>query len=104
MQTSQLSPAIIDRLLKPAKSVAEIQAAYKPRKLQVGAQVTRVCPSPTGFLHIGTLYAALIAERLAHQTGGVFYLRVEDTDRKREVPGARELILKAFASFGLGYD
>ena len=63
----------------------EIEAAYGPRELSQEAKVTRMAPSPTGFMHLGNLYGALIDERLAHQSGGVFYLRIEDTDAKRKV-------------------
>jgi len=56
---------------------------YPKRNLKEGAKVTRYAPSPTGFQHIGGIFAALINERLASQTDGVFYLRIEDTDQKR---------------------
>ena len=58
--------------------------------------MSRVAPSPTGFMHIGTVYNALIAERFVHQDnkGGVFFLRLEDTDQEREVPGARDIIIQ----------
>ena len=68
---------------------------YPERNLPEGAKVTRIGPSPTGFVHLGNLYNAIIGERLAHQSGGVFFLRVEDTDAKREVEGAVELVLSA---------
>jgi hypothetical protein len=58
---------------------------YPERSLPDGAEVTRFAPSPTGYLHIGGLFASLIAERVAHQSGGVFFLRIEDTDKKREI-------------------
>jgi glutamyl-tRNA synthetase len=103
--THRLSNEIIDRLLpSPAQSVAQIEAAYPARKLFADAEVTRVAPSPTGFMHIGGIYAGLISERLAHQSGGIFYLRIEDTDRKREVEGARELIIDSFNLFNTPYD
>jgi glutamyl-tRNA synthetase len=82
----------------------ELEEKYPARNLPAGAMVTRICPSPTGFMHIGGVYAALISERMAHQTGGVFYLRVEDTDRKREVAGANELIVNSLKIFGLQPD
>ncbi|MCH5333776.1 MAG: glutamate--tRNA ligase, partial [Agathobacter sp.] len=74
------------------------------RDLPQGANVTRIGPSPTGFVHLGNLYNAIIAERLAHQSGGVFYLRIEDTDNKREVPGAVSTIINAMAYFGVNFD
>lgn len=82
----------------------ELEAKYPARQLPAGAMVTRICPSPTGFMHIGGVYAALICERIAHQTGGVFYLRIEDTDRKREVAGADAIIVNAFNAFGIQLD
>ena len=60
----------------------EMEARYPKRELPEGAKVTRMGPSPTGFMHLGNLYGALVDERLAHQSDGVFYLRIEDTDRK----------------------
>ncbi|MFZ1324085.1 MAG: glutamate--tRNA ligase family protein, partial [Candidatus Saccharimonadales bacterium] len=74
---------------------AESEARYAPRILDTAAEVMRVPPSPTGFVHIGTIYAGLVNERIAHQTGGVFILRIEDTDKQREVEGSAELIIKA---------
>ena len=71
----------------------DIEAAFPRRELPEGAKVTRIAPSPTGFMHFGTLFPARIAERLAHQSGGVFYLRIEDTDSKREVKGAEKDII-----------
>lgn len=101
----KLSTETINRLLPmPARSVDQIEAAFPPRSLPQGAEVTRVAPSPTGFMHIGGIYAGLISERLAHQSGGVFGLRIEDTDRKREVEGARELIMDSLGLFNMPYD
>ena len=77
---------------------------YPARELPEGAKVTRMGPSPTGFMHLGNLYGALVDERLAHQSGGVFYLRIEDTDKKREVEGGVQTIIDAFSSFGLPFD
>ena len=77
---------------------------YPARELPEGAKVTRMGPSPTGFMHLGNLYGALVDERLAHQSGGVFYLRIEDTDKKREVAGGVQTIIDAFSSFGLPFD
>jgi len=80
------------------------EALYPKRNLPEGAKVTRIGPSPTGFVHLGNLYNAIIGERLAHQSGGVFYLRVEDTDAKREVEGAVELVLSSMNYFGIHFD
>ena len=63
------------------------------RKLPNKAEVTRMAPSPTGFIHLGNLYSALADERIAHRNGGVFYLRIEDTDEKRKVDGAVETLI-----------
>ncbi|MGM9613448.1 MAG: glutamate--tRNA ligase [Butyricicoccus sp.] len=82
----------------------QVEARYPKRELPEGAKVTRMGPSPTGFMHLGNLYGALVDERLAHQSGGVFYLRIEDTDRKREVKGGVQTIIDAFSSFGLPFD
>ena len=82
----------------------DIEKRYPERDLPEGALVTRIGPSPTGFVHLGNLYNAVIAERLAHQSGGVFYLRIEDTDNKREVEGAVETLINAMAYFGVHFD
>ena len=66
----------------------ELELRYPPRTLSETAKVTRIAPSPTGFIHLGNLYNAITAERLAHQSNGIFYLRIEDTDQKLEVKGA----------------
>ncbi|MEG1743131.1 MAG: glutamate--tRNA ligase family protein, partial [Clostridia bacterium] len=78
------------------KTPDELEALYPERKLPDGAKVTRFAPSPTGFVHFGGLFPVIVCERLAHQSGGVFYLRIEDTDTKREVKGAELDIIKTF--------
>ncbi|MFA7550006.1 MAG: glutamate--tRNA ligase [Sedimentibacter sp.] len=78
--------------------------AYPKRKLPEGAKVTRLAPSPTGFIHLGNLYGAFVDERLAHQSGGVFLLRIEDTDEKRKVEGSVETIITSLEYFGLKFD
>ena len=82
----------------------EIEARYPKRELPEGAKVTRIAPSPTGFMHLGNLYGAIVDERLAHQSGGVFYLRIEDTAQKRLVENGVEMILDVFSKFGLEFD
>ncbi|MEM1485103.1 glutamate--tRNA ligase [Oscillospiraceae bacterium PP1C4] len=82
----------------------EIEAQYPKRQLPEGAKVTRIAPSPTGFMHLGNLFGAIADERLAHQSGGIFYLRIEDTDQKREVEGGVETILSVFADYELAFD
>lgn len=96
---------ILERLFPNALPTrAEIEERYPSRGLQPEQLVTRIAPSPTGFMHIGTLYTALIAERLAHQSGGVFFLRLEDTDKKREVEGADRLITESLQQYGIAVD
>lgn len=77
---------------------------FPPRILPKNAQVTRMAPSPTGFIHLGNLYSALADERIAHRTGGVFYLRIEDTDEKRKVEGAVETIINVLRYFDIEFD
>ncbi len=86
------------------RSRAQIEATFPARSLPPGAEVMRVPPSPTGFVHIGTIYAGLVNERIAHQSAGVFILRIEDTDKKREVAGSVARIVEAFDYFDLQYD
>lgn len=86
------------------KGTEYYESLYPPRSLPEGAKVTRIAPSPTGFMHLGNLYGALTDERLAHQSGGVFMLRIEDTDSKREVENGVEMIIAALGSFGLVFD
>ena len=83
---------------------ADIEARYPARTLPEGAKVTRFAPSPTGFVHFGGLFPSTVGERLAHQSGGVFYLRIEDTDAKREVEGAAEGLIKTLAKYGINFD
>ena len=82
----------------------DMEKRYPPRNLPEGARVTRFAPSPTGFLHIGNLYGAFTDERIAHTTGGVFYLRIEDTDAKRTVPNGVALIIQTLAKLGVYFD
>lgn len=80
------------------------EAKFAPRQLPKGAQVTRLAPSPTGFIHLGNLYGALADERIAHQSKGTFYLRIEDTDAKREVEGAVDIIINVLRYFDIEFD
>lgn len=86
------------------KEPAEYEKIYPERSLPEGAKVTRLGPSPTGFIHLGNLYGAFVDERLAHQSGGLFYLRIEDTDDKRQVEGAVEAIISSLKYFGVTFD
>lgn len=96
----------ISELLFPdvEKTPEEYEAMYPPRNLPPEAKVTRLGPSPTGFIHLGNLFGAFADERLAHQSGGIFYLRIEDTDDKRYVDGALELIISSLRFFGISFD
>ena len=87
-----------------AKEISYYEEKYKRRDLPEGAEVMRVAPSPTGNVHIGTIYQALVAKKLTKQTGGVFYARVEDTDQKREIEGGITQIINSLKSFDLEPD
>ncbi|MBR3707372.1 MAG: glutamate--tRNA ligase [Firmicutes bacterium] len=86
------------------KTPEDYDALYPQRNLPEGAKVTRLGPSPTGFIHLGNLYGAFVDERLAHQSGGTFFLRIEDTDDKRYVEGAVEIIINSLRFFGINFD
>ena len=81
-----------------------LEEKFPPRQLPEGAVVTRMAPSPTGFVHLGNLVQGLTSERMAHQSGGVLFLRVEDTDAKREVPGAVEVLINTLKHYGISFD
>ena len=85
-------------------TIDEVEARYPARNLPEGAKVTRFAPSPTGFVHFGGMYQAVVDERLAHQSGGVFFLRIEDTDGQREIQGAVEALINTLADYGVAYD
>ena len=87
-----------------AETPESLEEKYPPRQLPEGAVVTRMAPSPTGFVHLGNLVQGLTAERMAHQSGGVLFLRVEDTDAKREVPGAVEVLINTLKHYGIHFD
>ncbi len=101
MDTNKLAELLFPQIDKEPQYY---ESLYPERSLADGAMVTRIGPSPTGFVHLGNLYNAIIGERLAHQSGGTFYLRVEDTDAKREVEGAVELLLSSMDYFGIEFD
>ncbi len=82
----------------------ELEEKFPLRELPEGAVVTRMAPSPTGFVHLGNLVQGTISERMAHQSGGVLFLRVEDTDAKREVPGAVEVLIDTLKHYGIHFD
>ena len=95
---------LADMIFPDAKDISYYEEKYPERDLPEGAQVLRVAPSPTGNVHIGTIDQALIATKVARQTGGVFFLRIEDTDQKREVEGGVKQIIEALKSFDLEPD
>lgn len=82
----------------------DMEARFPKRDLPEGAKVTRFAPSPTGFVHFGGLFPTRVSERLAHQSGGVLFLRIEDTDAKREVEGAEENLIETLAYYGVKFD
>ena len=82
----------------------DMEERFPVRDLPEGAKVTRFAPSPTGFVHFGGLFPVTVGERLAHQSGGVFFLRIEDTDAKREIEGAAEGLIKTLAHYGINFD
>lgn len=85
-------------------TVEDLEQKYPERQLKEGARVTRFAPSPTGYLHIGGLFGALVDMLTAKATDGVAYLRVEDTDKKREIDDGVSAIINGFASFGIDFD
>ncbi len=91
---------------KNLPTIEEIFNKYPRRNLKEGERVTRFAPSPTGFMHMGNLYSAIIDERVAHsgKNSGIFFLRIEDTDQKREVEGALEIIIDNLKYYGLNYE
>ncbi|MBS7315479.1 MAG: glutamate--tRNA ligase [Clostridiaceae bacterium] len=82
----------------------DMEQKFPPRVLPEGAVVSRAAPSPTGFVHLGNLVQGLTSERMSHQSGGVMFLRVEDTDAKREVPGAVETLIDALSHYHIEFD
>ncbi len=87
-----------------SETCEEVHARYPKRNVPEGAVVTRMAPSPTGFVHLGNLVQGMISERMAHQSGGVLFLRVEDTDAKREVPGAVEVLINSLKHYNINFD
>lgn len=96
---------IADLIFKDVEKTAEdYENKYPPRGLKEGARVTRFAPSPTGYLHFGGLYAAFASKLTAQSTGGVFMLRIEDTDKKREIDDGVSAIIKGLSAFGVTAD
>ena len=86
------------------ETVEDLEKRYPKRDLKEGARVMRFAPSPTGFLHTGALYTSIAGMRLAKQTDGIYFLRIEDTDRKREVEGSIGMFTKEMKEFGIVPD
>ena len=91
-------------IYKDAKNIEYYEEKYPERNLEEGAIVTRFAPSPTGFVHLGSLYQVVIAKKVAEQTNGVFFLRIEDTDQEREVENGVTNIINSLHDFGLNPD
>ena len=97
--------ALADILFPDVTETPEsLEEKFPVRTLPEGAVVTRMAPSPTGFVHLGNLVQGLTAERMAHQSNGLLFLRVEDTDAKREVPGAVEVLINTLKHYGIHFD
>ena len=86
------------------KSIEDYEELYPARRLKEGARVTRFAPSPTGYLHIGGLFGALVDVLTAKATGGISYLRIEDTDKKREIEDGVSAVINGFKAFGIEFD
>ncbi len=85
------------------ETIEDLERRFPPRKLPEGAEVTRFAPSPTGFLHTGSLFTDMIAYYVAKQSDGVYFFRLEDTDTKRTIPGAAGELIDQLFTFGLGH-
>lgn len=97
----QLAEAIFPEI---QETIEDLEKQYPPRNLKDGAKVTRFAPSPTGFLHTGSLFTAMVARKVARDSDGVFFLRLEDTDTKREIAGSGEQLISQLAEFGVTLD
>ena len=86
------------------ETVDDLEKRFPPRNLPEGAQVTRFAPSPTGFLHTGSLFTSMVCHKVAHQSKGIFFVRLEDTDTKREIAGSGEQLLEQMHIFGVDPD
>ncbi len=97
--------ALADLLFPDVTDTPEaLEERFPQRNLPEGAVITRMAPSPTGFVHLGNLVQGITSERMAHQSGGILFLRVEDTDAKREVPGAVEVLINTLKHYGIHFD
>ena len=92
---------LADLIYPDIKDYTYYEEMYPARNLPEGAEVLRVAPSPTGFIHVGGLFQGLVAKKVAEQTGGVFFVRIEDTDQKRKIENGAEEILNAFEEYDI---
>lgn len=109
-----MNPIILDKIINTItngnstelKTIEQLEEMYPVRTNEAGEKitVTRFAPSPTGFMHIGGVYASIIAQKIANQANGKFVLRIEDTDRKREVEGAVDVVIKGLEAFDVNAD
>ena len=95
---------LADLIFPNVKEIEYYEEKYPERNLPEGAMVTRFAPSPTGFVHIGGLFGAIIDRKLAQQSKGVFILRIEDTDQKREIENGTAQIVNSLKDFGINPD
>ncbi|WP_092563688.1 glutamate--tRNA ligase [Anaeromicropila populeti] len=86
-----------------SETIEDLEKRFVKRNLDENAMVTRFAPSPTGYMHIGGLYAALISSKFSSQTNGIFYLRIEDTDKKRELLDGVEEIISALREYDIHF-
>ena len=101
MDTNALAQLLFPHVTKTPE---DMELLFPARNLPEGAIVSRMAPSPTGFVHLGNLVQGLTSERLCHQSGGTLFLRVEDTDAKREVPGAVEVLINSLKHYNILFD
>lgn len=100
-QNKKMAELLLGHITKTPEYYEEL---YPARSLSEGARVVRIAPSPTGYLHLGTLFMALVNRITADSTGGIFYTRIEDTDKKREVEGGINDIINGLIRFGINID
>ena len=95
---------LADLIFPDVKDISYYEEKYPERNLKEGAVVTRFAPSPTGYVHIGGLYQCVLESLLTKQTSGVLYLRIEDTDQKREIENGVSGIIESLKNFNIEYD
>ena len=105
MRTPEENIQLAEILFPDVKETpGQVESKYPKREIAEGAMVLRFAPSPTGFLHTGGVFMSLIGRTLVNQNGGVYILRIEDTDKTREVEGGIDLIVKGLNGFGIDFD